>query len=63
MLLPLFTGLRAITFEDTQGEVVKDIEMSDLAIATSGEQDSFPDTVSEYNRYKDSLYVVGGVPM
>ena len=57
MLLPLFTGLRAITFEDTQGEVVKDIEMSDLveAIANSGEQDSFPDTVSEYNRYKDSL--------
>ena len=59
------TGLRAVTFEDIQREVVRDREMSDLvqAITNSGEQDSFPDTVSQYNKYRDSLYVLEGVPM
>ena len=59
------TGLRAITFEAIQSEVIRDSEMSDLvqAITTMGEQDSFPDTVSQYNRFRDSLYVLEGVPM
>merc|ERR1712218_276333 len=59
------TGLRAVTFEDIQREVVRDREMSDLvqAITNSGEQDSFPDSVSQYNKYRDSLYVLEGVPM
>merc|ERR1712218_396451 len=58
-------GLRAVTFEDIQREVVRDREMSDLvqAITNSGEQDSFPDTVSQYDRFRDSLYVLEGVPM
>ena len=39
--------------------------MSDLvqAISSMGEQDSLPDSVSQYNKFRDSLYVLEGVPM
>ena len=33
------------------------------AISNKADQYSFPDTASAYNRYRDELYVLDGVPM
>ena len=57
--------VQAVTFEDIKREVSRDQEMLDLisAITSKEGQDTFPDTVSQYNKYSDDLSVLDGVPM
>ena len=56
---------QAITFEEIKAEVAKDQEMLDLirAIEDKDATDKFPDVVANYNRHRDDLLVVDGVPM
>ena len=57
--------VRAITFEEIKSEVAKDQEMLDLirAIEDKDTSDKFPDSVASYNRHRENLLVVDGVPM
>ena len=57
--------VRAITFEEIRAEATKDQEMLDLikAIENKDVTDKFPDVVANYNRHRDNLLVVDGVPM
>ena len=57
--------VQAVTFENIKREVSRDQEMLDLfsAISIREGQDTFPDTVSQYNKYSEDLSVLGGVPM
>ena len=57
--------IRAITFEEIKAEVARDQEMLDLikAIENKDVTDKFPDVVANYNRHRDNLLVVDGVPM
>ena len=57
--------IRAITFEEIKSEVAKDQEMLDLirAIEDKDTTDKFPDAVASYNRHRENLLVVDGVPM
>ena len=57
--------VRAITFEEIKAEVARDQEMLDLikAIENKDDTDKFPDAVANYNRHRDNLLVVDGVPM
>ena len=54
-----------MTFEKIQVEVQKDPEMLQLvdAITNLSDLDNFPDPLSVYNKLRDSLLVVDGVPM
>ena len=51
--------IQAVTFEDIKREV------QDLvaAINSKEDQDRFPDTVNQYNKYSEDLSVLDGVPM
>ena len=53
----------AITFDKVKNEVAKDEEMTKLVDAITKDLDCFPDTLAAYNKLKDSLSVVDGVPM
>ena len=44
-------------------EVSKDEEMLKLVVAITSDLDCFPDAIAVYNKLKDSLSVVAGVPM
>ena len=57
--------IRAITFKEIKSEVAKDQEMLDLirAIKDKDTTDKFPDAVASYNRHRENLLVVDGVPM
>ena len=44
-------------------EVSKDEEMLKLVVAITSDLDCFPDAIAVYNKLKDSLSVVDGVPM
>ena len=53
----------AITFDEIKKEVAKDEEMLKLVDAITSDLDCFPDAIAVYNKLKDSLSVVDGVPM
>ena len=57
--------VRAVTFDQVKQEALNDQEMQDLiaAIENKAGQDTFPDTVLQYQRYSDKLLVLDGVPM
>ena len=57
--------VRAVTFDQVKQEALNDQEIQDLvdAIENKAGQDTFPDTVSQYQRYRDKLLVLDGVPM
>ena len=44
-------------------EVSNDEEMLKLVVAITSDLDCFPDAIAVYNKLKDSLSVVAGVPM
>ena len=58
-------GVTAITFDMVREEVAKDEDMSALVIAIESmvEGEKLPDRLAQYDRYRDSLSVVDGVPM
>ena len=58
-------GVTAVTFDMIREEVAKDEEMSTLvkAIENMEQADRLPDRVGHYDRYRDSLSVIDGVPM
>ena len=53
----------AVTFDRVKDEVAKDDEMKKLVDAITSDLDCFPDSITAYNKLKDSLSVVDGVPM
>ena len=57
--------IKAVTFDEVKIEVRRDQEMLDLitAIQSKEEMDTFPDQISVYNKYREDLLVVDGVPM
>ena len=58
-------GVTAVTLDMIREEVAKDEEMSALvtAIESMVEGDKLPDRLAQYDRYRDSLSVIDGVPM
>ena len=57
--------VEAITFDQVKVEVARDREMMDLvaAITNKLDIDTFPDSLSVYNKYRENLLVLDGVPM
>ena len=53
----------AVTFDKVKKEVTKDEEMMKLVDAITRDLDCLPDSLSAYNKLRDSLSVVDGVPM
>ena len=58
-------GMSAITFERVKSEVENDEVMARLreAIINTPAEMRFPHDLSEYNRYRDGLHILEGVPM
>ena len=57
--------IEAVTFEKIRVEVQRDDEMLQLvdAITNLSDLDNFPDSLSVYNKLRDNLFVLDGVPM
>ena len=58
-------GLKAVTFSRIRKETESDTEMQQLnkAIQDCPAEENFPLSVDQYNRYREALSVLDGVPM
>ena len=58
-------GLKAVTFSRIRKETESDTEMQQLnkAIQDCPAEENFPLSVAQYNRYREALSVLDGVPM
>ena len=58
-------GLKAVTFSRIRKETESDTEMQQLnkAIQDCPAEENFPLNVAQYNRYREALSVLDGVPM